>query len=181
MRLPDGSPAADVPVNIRMSPSLQRRATTNQEGAAFDVLNVDSAADVTVEVCISLDTAQANHSHLCTNAEIPRATCMWFKYVKRTRLNCSMTSLPSGVCRGCSGEQSDPTCIVSGGQLPSHQYRQQDLLCGWNNDHRLQHRRCPSIRIHLPHGNAWARVKKKHKKKHKKAQKQNVGFFFCFF
>lgn len=65
MRLPDGSPAAGVPVNIRMSPSqLQRRVTTNQEGAAFDVFNVDSAADVTVEVCTSRDTAQANHSHV---------------------------------------------------------------------------------------------------------------------
>lgn len=60
-----------MPVNMRMSRSQQQRSvTTNQEGAAFDVFNVDSAADITVEVGISLDTVQANHTPLCAKPEV---------------------------------------------------------------------------------------------------------------
>lgn len=55
LRLPDGSPAADVPVKIdvpRFSEgSLQ--LTTNQEGAVSSVFNIQNAdAGITVEVSI---------------------------------------------------------------------------------------------------------------------------------
>lgn len=60
-----------MPVNIQTSLSQeQRHVTTNQEGAAFDVFSIDSAADITVEVGISLDTVQANHTPLCAKPEV---------------------------------------------------------------------------------------------------------------
>uniref|UniRef100_A0A669E1D4 Complement C4B (Chido/Rodgers blood group) n=1 Tax=Oreochromis niloticus TaxID=8128 RepID=A0A669E1D4_ORENI len=40
MRLPDGSPAADVSVNINLPPSQSWEGTTDQEGALFNTFNV---------------------------------------------------------------------------------------------------------------------------------------------
>lgn len=54
MRLPDGSPAAGVPVNITVSPSTEEswQGTTDQEGAAFPVFNIPTVAKITVQVSI---------------------------------------------------------------------------------------------------------------------------------
>lgn len=52
MRLPDGSPAADVSVNINLPPSQSWEGTTDQEGALFNTFNVPNKADITVEVSI---------------------------------------------------------------------------------------------------------------------------------
>lgn len=53
MRLPDGSPAAGVPVNINLPTSQPWEGTTDQEGALFNTFNVNDKADITVEVSIS--------------------------------------------------------------------------------------------------------------------------------
>nr|XP_019949090.1 PREDICTED: complement C4-A-like [Paralichthys olivaceus] len=52
MRLPDGSPAPNVPVRIVLpeSSELPKQDTTNQEGAVFHTFNINSAAAITVEV-----------------------------------------------------------------------------------------------------------------------------------
>ncbi|XP_006801498.1 complement C4-like [Neolamprologus brichardi] len=50
VRLPDGSPAAGVPVNINLPPSEPWEGTTDQEGALFNTFNVNDKADITVEV-----------------------------------------------------------------------------------------------------------------------------------
>lgn len=53
LRLPDGSPAADVQINVQVSPSQERRVgTTDQEGAMFSVFNIPNTAQITVEVGI---------------------------------------------------------------------------------------------------------------------------------
>lgn len=58
MRLPDGSSAAGVPVNIKVSSGEQWHGTTDQEGAVFPVFNIRSAAQITVEVSILIDKPQ---------------------------------------------------------------------------------------------------------------------------
>nr|AIN76766.1 complement component 4 [Oplegnathus fasciatus] len=52
MRLPDGSPAAGVPVKIDVSPSTEEpwQGTTDQEGAVFPVFNIPTVAEITVQV-----------------------------------------------------------------------------------------------------------------------------------
>ncbi|XP_039885489.1 complement C4-like [Simochromis diagramma] len=50
VRLPDGSPAAGVPVNINLPTSKPWEGTTDQEGALFNTFNVHDKADITVEV-----------------------------------------------------------------------------------------------------------------------------------
>ncbi|XP_042345143.1 complement C4-B [Plectropomus leopardus] len=52
IRLPDGSPAAGVPVNIDVLPSTEGswQGTTDQEGAAYPVFNIPNVAQITVEV-----------------------------------------------------------------------------------------------------------------------------------
>lgn len=52
MRLPDGSPAAGVPVNINLPTSQPWEGTTDQDGALFNTFNVHDKADITVEVSI---------------------------------------------------------------------------------------------------------------------------------
>lgn len=53
MRLPDGSSAAGVPVNIKVSSSQDYwHGTTDHEGAVFPVFNIPSMAQVTVEVSV---------------------------------------------------------------------------------------------------------------------------------
>lgn len=54
MRLPDGSPAAGVPVKIDVSPSSEEpwQGTTSQEGAVFPVFNIPTVAQITVKVSI---------------------------------------------------------------------------------------------------------------------------------
>ncbi|XP_044063498.1 complement C4-B isoform X2 [Siniperca chuatsi] len=52
MRLPDGSPAAGVPVKIDVPASSEEswQGNTNQEGAVFPVFNIFTAAEIIVEV-----------------------------------------------------------------------------------------------------------------------------------
>ncbi|XP_033496481.2 complement C4-B [Epinephelus lanceolatus] len=52
MRLPDGSPAAGVPVNIDIKQSSvdSWQGTTDQEGAVFPVFNIQNVAQIIVEV-----------------------------------------------------------------------------------------------------------------------------------
>uniref|UniRef100_A0AAX7UU10 Anaphylatoxin-like domain-containing protein n=1 Tax=Astatotilapia calliptera TaxID=8154 RepID=A0AAX7UU10_ASTCA len=50
VRLPDGSPAAGVPVNINLPTSQPWEGTTDQDGALFNTFNVHYKADFTVEV-----------------------------------------------------------------------------------------------------------------------------------
>uniref|UniRef100_A0A8C2YZB7 Complement C4B (Chido/Rodgers blood group) n=1 Tax=Cyclopterus lumpus TaxID=8103 RepID=A0A8C2YZB7_CYCLU len=52
VRLPDGSPAADVPVKINVTTSSEEswQGTTNQEGAVFPVFNMPTGAQITVVV-----------------------------------------------------------------------------------------------------------------------------------
>ncbi|KAM6995331.1 LOW QUALITY PROTEIN: complement C4-B [Tautogolabrus adspersus] len=52
MRHPDGSPAAGVPVRIEVSSSIDEpwEGTTKQEGAVFPVFNINTAAQITVQV-----------------------------------------------------------------------------------------------------------------------------------
>ncbi|XP_038567629.1 complement C4-B-like [Micropterus salmoides] len=52
LRLPDGSPAAGVPVKIDVAASSEKfwQGTTNQEGAVFPVFNILNEAQITVEV-----------------------------------------------------------------------------------------------------------------------------------
>ncbi|XP_030606148.1 complement C4-B-like isoform X2 [Archocentrus centrarchus] len=51
VRLPDGSPAAGVSVNINIpASSLSWKGTTDQEGALFNTFNIVADADITVEV-----------------------------------------------------------------------------------------------------------------------------------
>ncbi|XP_034466750.1 complement C4-B isoform X1 [Hippoglossus hippoglossus] len=52
VRLPDGSPAPDVPVRIDIpgTSELFMQGTTNQEGAVFLTFNINTAATITVEV-----------------------------------------------------------------------------------------------------------------------------------
>lgn len=69
MKYPDGSPAEGVPINIRML-EQQKSSTTNQEGAAFDVFNLPSTDEITVEVCISLDIVQTYHTALLAKPEV---------------------------------------------------------------------------------------------------------------
>lgn len=53
LRLPDGSSAAGVPVNIKVSSSEEYwHGTTDQEGTVFPVFNIPSVAQITVEVSI---------------------------------------------------------------------------------------------------------------------------------
>lgn len=52
MRLPDGSPAVGVPVNINLPTSRPWESTTDQDGALFNTFNVHDKADITVEVSI---------------------------------------------------------------------------------------------------------------------------------
>uniref|UniRef100_A0A3P9C6H6 Complement C4B (Chido/Rodgers blood group) n=1 Tax=Maylandia zebra TaxID=106582 RepID=A0A3P9C6H6_9CICH len=52
VRLPDGSPAAGVPVNINLPTSQPWEGTTDQDGALFNTFNVHDKADITVEVSI---------------------------------------------------------------------------------------------------------------------------------
>ena len=54
MRLPDGSPAAGVPVKIDVPTSTEKswQATTDQEGAVFLVFNIPTDDHITVEVSI---------------------------------------------------------------------------------------------------------------------------------
>lgn len=66
LRLPDGSPAPDVQVNVQVSPSQERKVgTTDQEGAVFSVFNIPNTEQITVEVGILLDTPRtAEHREL---------------------------------------------------------------------------------------------------------------------
>ncbi|XP_020493080.2 complement C4-B [Labrus bergylta] len=50
LRLPDGSPAAGVPVRIEVSSTEHWEGTTNQEGAVFPVFNINTDAQITVQV-----------------------------------------------------------------------------------------------------------------------------------
>lgn len=53
MRLPDGTPAADVPVNITVAvdKSLQIwQGTTDSDGAVYSIFNKIQAAEITVKV-----------------------------------------------------------------------------------------------------------------------------------
>lgn len=54
VRLPDGSPAADVPVKVDVATSSEKswQGSTNQEGAVFPVFNLNTGAQITVEVSI---------------------------------------------------------------------------------------------------------------------------------
>lgn len=52
MRLPDGSPAANVPVQISVTSSEQWQGTTDQDGAVFQVFNIGDVPQITVEVSI---------------------------------------------------------------------------------------------------------------------------------
>uniref|UniRef100_A0A3P9C6P4 Complement C4B (Chido/Rodgers blood group) n=1 Tax=Maylandia zebra TaxID=106582 RepID=A0A3P9C6P4_9CICH len=52
VRLPDGSPAVGVPVNINLPTSQPWEGTTDQDGALFNTFNVHDKADFTVEVSI---------------------------------------------------------------------------------------------------------------------------------
>lgn len=51
MRLPNGSPAADVPVEIHAPYSHE--GSTNQEGAVYTVFNSLPEGDITIEVSVS--------------------------------------------------------------------------------------------------------------------------------
>lgn len=53
-RLPDGSPAAGVPVQINVPASSEKswKGTTDQEGAVFPVFNIPTPAQITVEVSV---------------------------------------------------------------------------------------------------------------------------------
>lgn len=54
MYLPDGSPAAGVPLNINIpASSLSQEGTTDQEGALVKTFNDVAGVDITVEVSIS--------------------------------------------------------------------------------------------------------------------------------
>nr|AIA08678.1 complement component 4 [Miichthys miiuy] len=52
LRLPDGSPAADVPVKVDVAVSSEKswQGNTDQEGAVFPVFNLNTGAQITVEV-----------------------------------------------------------------------------------------------------------------------------------
>lgn len=54
MRLPDGSPAANVQINIDIEGSTQtsHQAVTDQDGAVFHVFNINSGNEITVQVSI---------------------------------------------------------------------------------------------------------------------------------
>lgn len=54
LRLPDGSPAADVPVKVDVAASSEKswQGNTDQEGAVFPVFNLNTRAQFTVEVSI---------------------------------------------------------------------------------------------------------------------------------
>lgn len=54
MRLPDGSPAAGVSVNIDVPGSSEQslQSLTDQEGAVFHSFNIDTTAQITVQVSI---------------------------------------------------------------------------------------------------------------------------------
>lgn len=54
LRLPDGSPAAGVPVRIDVPGSTEQflQGITDQEGAVFHTINIVATAQITVEVSI---------------------------------------------------------------------------------------------------------------------------------
>lgn len=51
MRLPDGSPAARVPVHMTVE-SERWQGTTDEDGAVFHVFNTGNVPKITVEVSI---------------------------------------------------------------------------------------------------------------------------------
>lgn len=54
MRLPDGSPAAGVPVKVDVQESSEKslQVNTDQEGTVFPVFNIQAASQITVKVSI---------------------------------------------------------------------------------------------------------------------------------
>lgn len=59
LRLPDGSAAANVPVNIRVSTSETTwQGSTDQQGAVFTVFNIPSVIEITVEVSVEVDETE---------------------------------------------------------------------------------------------------------------------------
>lgn len=59
LRLPDGSAAANVPVNIRVSTSEKTwQGSTDQEGAVFTVFNIPSVTEMTMEVSVEMDQTE---------------------------------------------------------------------------------------------------------------------------
>lgn len=62
MRLPDGSPATGVPVNIQILQTQEKkRSSTKERGEAVEVFNLSDATEITLEVGISLDSADTSH------------------------------------------------------------------------------------------------------------------------
>lgn len=56
LRLPDGSAAADVPVDVKVSTSdMPWKGRTDQQGAVSTVFNIPSVNSITVEVSIELN------------------------------------------------------------------------------------------------------------------------------
>lgn len=55
MRLPDGSPAAGVPLKVDVKESTEKswQGLTDQDGTAVPVFNIQSVSQITVKVSIS--------------------------------------------------------------------------------------------------------------------------------
>ncbi|XP_029307472.1 complement C4-B [Cottoperca gobio] len=81
VRLPDGSPAAGVPVNIHVTPHSEeaRQRTTDQEGAVYDVFNIPSVAQITVEV--SVDGLQQRK--VIEQASSPSANYLYLSFTNK--------------------------------------------------------------------------------------------------
>lgn len=54
MRLPDGSPAAGVPVEVNVQASTEKswNSITDEDGTVFNVFNIETVSPITVKVSI---------------------------------------------------------------------------------------------------------------------------------
>lgn len=133
LRFPDGSAAAGVPVNIKVSTSENSwQGPTNQQGAVLTVFNIPSVSHITVEVSGELD------------GTVP---------FPQTQFNAVNAASP-GVSGWSSAVERLWKCKVSQQQLPLPELHQQDLLCGGPPDCRLQQHQRPNAGLYILHGEA---------------------------
>ncbi|XP_070691097.1 complement C4-B [Pempheris klunzingeri] len=81
MSLPDGSPAAGVPVKIDVSPSSEGlwQGTTDQEGAVFPVFNIPTGAQITVKVLAE----GLEHSKVIHRAKSPSGSYLYLSITNK--------------------------------------------------------------------------------------------------